>query len=401
MLTRPGAMHTFTDEQNLSSDFLLLEDLFTDEERAIRDRIRQFSDQEVIPIIADYWNREELPFELLPKLKELGIIGGTIQGYGCPGISPIAMGLATAEFARGDAGFALIVGVHSVLAMNTVAYLGSEEQKEYWLPAMLRLEKIGAFGMTEPTHGSDLVFIDTQFHQKGDMWILNGQKKWIGNASFADVIVIWAKSQKGQVGAFLVEKGTPGLHVEVIKGKASVRSAWPTVITLDNAQVPIKNRLMRARSFNDFHSILTHSRSLVSWMALGMATSCYERALAYVMERQQFGKPLANYQLVQAKLARMLGALTDMRLLCIRLGQVSALNKLTVEAASLAKMQTCLKARKIAADARDLLGGNGILLENAVAKHLADIEAVFTLEGTDHIQALILGYAITGIQAFF
>lgn len=394
----PNVVRTFTDKKNPSSDFLFIEDLFSKEDLAERDRVRRFCDQEVVPIAADHWDREEPPFELLPKLKDLKIAGGTIQGYGCLGISPTVLGLTTAELARGDASFALILGVHSQLAMNTIALFGSEEQKWRWLPPMAQLDKIGAFGMTEPEHGSDVIYIDTQFHQEDNRWVLNEQKKWIGNASFADVVVIWAKNKLGQVGAFLIEKGTEGFRAEIIKGKASMRDSWPTVITLEDVRIPLKNRLPKANSFNDFNTIITQSRSLISWMALGISTSCYERALAYTKKREQFGKPIASYQLVQSKLAHMLAEITSMQLLCRRLSQLAAQHKLTVEAASLVKMQTCLRARQVAADARDLLSGNGILLENHIAKHQADLEAIFTLEGTDHMHPLIIGLAITGLS---
>ena len=381
-------------------DFYSIDDLLTEEERQIRDRVRHFCDQEVIPQAAEYWERAEVPFELVKKLATLNIAGGTIKGYGCPGFSPVAMGLAIAELTRGDGSLNTTFGVHSGLAMATIARFGSQEQKNHWLPAMARMEKIGAFAMTEPEHGSDVVSFETRVQRNGDHWIINGAKKWIGNASFADVVIVWARHKTGQIGAFLVEKGTPGFTAEVITGKFSQRAAWQTRIRLEDVRVPASHRLATANSFSDFTTILIDSRCWVAWTALGHAIACYEQALAYTKKRMQFGKPIAHFQLVQQKLARMLAEITGLQLLCLRASQLIAANKLSIGTASMAKMQAASKARQIAADARDLLGGNGILLEYLVAKHQADLEAIFTFEGTDHMQSLIIGREITGTQAF-
>lgn len=381
-------------------DYYSIDDLLTEEERSIRDRMRRFCDQEVLPKVAEYWERAEVPFELVKKLATLNIAGGIIKGYGCPGLSPVAMGLVVAELTRGDGSLNTTFGVHSSLAMTTIAQFGSQEQKNQWLPAMAKMEKIGAFAMTEPEHGSDVVSFETNVSRSGDYWVINGAKKWIGNGSFADVVVVWARHKTGQIGAFLVEKGTPGFDAKVITGKVSQRASWQTHITLENVRVPISHRLANANSFGDFTTILVDSRCWVAWTALGHAIACYEHALAYVKKRKQFGKPIAHFQLVQQKLARMLAEITCLQLLCLRASQLIAANKLTLGTASLAKMQAASKARQIAADARDLLGGNGILLEYHVAKHQADLEAIFTFEGTDHMQSLIVGREITGTQAF-
>ncbi|HZO70891.1 MAG TPA: acyl-CoA dehydrogenase family protein [Ktedonobacteraceae bacterium] len=381
-------------------DYYSIEDLLTEEEKSVRERVRRFCDQEVIPRAAEYWDRAEVPFELLKKLATLNIVGGTIKGYGCPGLSPVAVGLAIAELTRGDGSLNTTIGVHSGLAMAAIAHFGSPEQKEQWLPGMARLEKIGAFALTEPEHGSDAFSFETSVSRDGDSWVINGAKKWIGNASFADVVVVWARHKTGQVGAFLVEKGTPGFTAQVITGKGSQRASWQTHITLENVRVPISHRLANVSSFNDFTSVALGGRCEVAWTALGHAIACYEHALAYTKKRVQFGKPIAHFQLVQQKLARMLAEITCLQLLCLRASQLLAAKKLTLGTAALAKMQAAYKARQIAADARDLLGANGILLEYHVIKHQADLETIFTGEGTDHIQSLIIGREITGIQAF-
>jgi glutaryl-CoA dehydrogenase len=383
------------------TDFYLVDALLTAEERTLRDRVRQFCDTEIIPVINDYWDRAEFPFDLIPKFAPLGIVGGTIKGYGCPGMSEIASGLIMAELARGDGSLNTFFGVHSGLAMGTIAMLGSEEQRQRWLPPMARLERIGAFGLTEPDHGSDAVALATRARRDGDDWILDGAKKWIGNASFADVVIVWARDEAdGQVKGFLVEKGTPGFTATVITGKTSKRAVWQAEITLDSARVPEANRLPGANSFKDTAKVLTATRYGVAWEAIGHAAACYEYALAYAKERQSFGKPLAARQLIQHKLARMLADVTAMQLLCLRLSQLLAAGQMTPGMASLSKGHNALKARQVCADARDILGGNGILLENHVARHQADMEAVYTYEGTDTVQALIVGREITGLQAF-
>ncbi len=382
------------------TDFYLLDEWLTPEERAIRDRVRAFCNREMVPIINDYWDRAEFPFELIPKLAALGIAGGTIKGYGCPGMSTIAAGLVGMELARGDGSVSTFFGVHSGLAMQTIALLGSEAQRRHWLPPMARLERIGAFALTEPNHGSDAVLLETRVRRDGDSYVLDGEKRWIGNASLADVTIVWARGDDGQVNGFLVEKGTPGFEAQVITGKTSKRAVWQTHISLRGVRVPAGNRLPGANSFEDTARILTATRYSVAWGALGHALAAYEAARSYVLERVQFGKPLAAFQLVQDKLARMLAEITAMQLLCLRLSQLLEAGKMTPGMASLAKMNNAAKARQIVADARDLLGGNGILLENHIARHQADMEAVFTYEGTDHIQALILGREITGLSAF-
>jgi glutaryl-CoA dehydrogenase len=383
-----------------STDYYLFDELLTPQERELRDRVRQWVDREVIPIAAGYWDRAEFPFELIPKFRELDITGGPIRGFGSPGMSLVAAGLVAQELARGDASVATFFGVHSGLAMGSIAILGSKEQRERWLPAMVKLEKIGAFALTEPTHGSDSIALQTTARRDGDGWILNGAKKWIGNASFADLVIVWARDESGEVGGFVVEKGSPGYSARVIEGKIAKRAVWQAEIALDGVRVPAENRLARAHTFRDTGKVLSATRYAVAWEAIGHAMAAYEYALAYAKERKQFGKPLVSFQLVQDKLVRMLAEIVSMQLLCLRLSQLLDQRKATQGMASLAKMANCQKARKVVADARDLLGGNGILLDHHVARHFADMEAVYTYEGTDHMQMLVVGKEICGVSAF-
>jgi glutaryl-CoA dehydrogenase len=382
------------------TDYYFVDDLLKAEERDVRDRVRQWVDREVIPIAARYWDRAEFPFELIPKFRELGLTGGPIRGYGSPGFSLVAAGLVSQELARGDSSIATFYGVHSGLAMGSIAILGSKEQRERWLPAMARMEKIGAFALTEPTHGSDSIALETSARRDGNSWVLRGAKKWIGNASFADLIIVWARDESGDVGGFVVEKGSPGYSATVIEGKIAKRAVWQAEITLDDVRVPLENRLARARAFKDTGKVLTATRYGVAWEAIGHAMAAYEYALAYAKQRKQFGKPLVCFQLVQDKLVRMLGEITSMQLLCLRLSQLLDERKATQGTASLAKLMNCQKARKVVADARDLLGGNGILLDYHVGRHFADMEAVYTYEGTDHMQMLVVGKDICGVSAF-
>jgi glutaryl-CoA dehydrogenase len=391
---------TIESVSSLGTDYFFLDDLLTEEERDVRDRVHSFCDKDVIPIINDYWEREEFPFELLPKIAALNIAGTTIEGYGCPKMSATAAGLVSRELARGDGGLTTFFAVHSGVAMTSIATLGSEEQKERWLPPMARMEKIGAFGLTEPQHGSDAGLLETTARQEGNEYVLDGEKRWIGNASFADVTVIWAREENDKLAAFLVEKGTPGLKATVITGKASQRTVLNTDLKLDGVRVPAENRLANSRGFGDAVQVLTPTRHNVAWEAVGHAVAAYEVALTYAKERVQFGKPIASFQLIQGKLAKMLADITAMQTLCFRLSQLRAEGRMTIAMASLAKMHNAKRAYQVVADARDILGGNGVLLEYHVARHLADMQAVYTYDGTDSVLALIVGRDITGYQAF-
>jgi glutaryl-CoA dehydrogenase len=382
-------------------DFYELDGLLTPEERALRDKTRAFVEAEVKPIIADYWERDETPMQLLPKLAALNLAGGSIQGYGCPGMSALATGLVTMEMTRGDGSVSTLFGVHSGLAMYSIAFCGSEAQKQQWLPAMAKLEKFGAFALTEPYVGSNAAHIQTTARRDGDYYVLNGAKRWIGGATFADVVVVWAQDdQSGQVGGFLVEKGTPGFYPTKIAHKLALRALPNADIKFENCIIPASNRLENARSFRDTARVLQATRLGVAWGAIGHAQAAFEFAFNYAKTRQQFGKPIAGFQLIQEKLSWMLAELECMKMLTWRLSKLAEAGTMTDAQASLAKMNNAKKAREIVALAREIMGGNGILIDNHVARHFADMEAVYSYEGTNEINALVIGREITGLQAF-
>ena len=396
-----GHADTEGDAAAPSEDYYLLDETLSEEERAIRDRVRSFGEREVLPIINEYWEKAEFPFELVPKLAELGVAGTTIEGHGCPGMSRLGAGVVARELARADGSVNTFFGVHSGLAMGTIDLLGSEEQKARWLPPMARLEKIGAFGLTEPHHGSDSVSLETTARREGDEYVLNGAKRWIGNASFADVTIIWARDDDGDVGGYLVQKGTPGFDPStVITGKIGKRAVWQAEISLDDVRIPAEDKLVHANSFNDASRVLNQTRSGAAWECVGHAVACLEAAVAYASERSQFGQPIGGFQLVQGKLATMLAETTAMQLVCFRLAQLQEAGAMTAPMASLAKLHNVRKAKLVCSEARDILGGNGLLLEYHVARHLTDLEIVDTYEGTDTIQSLIVGRDMTGISAF-
>ncbi|MFG2881857.1 acyl-CoA dehydrogenase family protein [Streptomyces sp. NPDC048297] len=382
------------------TDYYLLNDLLDEDQQALRSKVREFMDQEVTPVINPYWERAEFPHELVPRLAQLGISGFQIQGYGCPGMSNVTAGLVIMELARGDLSMSTFMGVHSALAMNSIALLGSEEQRRRFLPGMARMEKIGAFGLTEPAHGTDVVKLETIARQDGDSYVLNGHKRWIGNATFADHVIVWARGDDGHVGGYIVEKGTPGFRAEVITGKTALRCVQNAQISLTDVRVPAENRLANVKTFRDTEKVLLASRFCVAWEAVGAAVRGYETALAYVKQRKQFGVPLAANQLIQYRLSRMLADITDMMCMQYRLSQLMDEGKYSMPRVALAKMHYTERARAILAEARDMLGGNGILLDYHVARHLCDIEAINTYEGTDTVQALIVGRDITGYNAF-
>jgi glutaryl-CoA dehydrogenase len=384
-----------------AEDVFLLDQTLSDAEHALRDRVRAYGDEHVLPVINDYWERAEFPFELIAPLAELGVVGTTIEGYGCPGLSRRASGIVARELARADGSLNTFFGVHSGLAMGAISLLGSEAQKQRWLPPMARLETIGAFALTEPEHGSDSVSLETRARCDGEHWVLDGHKRWIGNASIADVVVVWARDDDGDVGGFLVEKGTDGFDPSLlIEGKIGKRAVWQAEITLDTVRIPAENRLEHARSFRDTSRVLTATRGGAAWECVGHAMACVEAAVRYATEREQFGRPIASFQLVQAKLATMASELTAMQLVCFRLAELQQADEATGEMSSLAKLHNVRKAKLICSEARDILAGNGLLLENHVARHMTDMEIVDTYEGTDSIQSLILGRALTGISAF-
>jgi glutaryl-CoA dehydrogenase len=377
----------------LATDYFLLREQFDDAEWEPFLRTRRFVDEEVLPVINDYWERAEFPWPLARRLADLGLLDS--------GMSPLAQGLVHMELNRGDGSLGTFFGVQTGLAMKAIELLGSGEQRARWLEPMARLETVGAFAMTEPDHGSDAVALETSARRDGDAWVLDGAKRWIGNGTIADVAVVWARStEDGQVKGFLVETDNPGYQATVIEGKACARAVWQADIRLDGVRVPETSRLPGADSFKDAGRVLVTTRGTVAWGALGHAVAAYDIALTYAKSRHQFGRPLASFQIVQDRLVRMLAEVTSMQLYCMQLARLADAGCVSDTIAGLAKFNNTRKARRVIADARDLLGGNGILLSNHVIRHMSDIEVLHTFEGTETMQALIVGRDITGIGAF-
>ncbi|RZK44226.1 MAG: acyl-CoA dehydrogenase [Pedobacter sp.] len=387
----------------IEGDFYHLGDeALSDNDRELQLKVRAFLEKEVKPIVNEYWLKAEFPHHIIPKLAELDICGLTYKGYGCPGKSNLMEGILAMEMARIDTSISTFFGVQSGLAMGSIYLCGSEEQKQFWLPSMQKFKTIGAFGLTEPEVGSAAAGgLTTTCKRIGDKWILNGQKKWIGNATFADVTIIWARDLgDGEVKGFLVRKGTPGFSVEKMMDKMALRIVQNGLITMNECEVDEVDRLQNANSFKDTAKVLQMTRAGVAWQAVGCARGAYEAALAYTQTRKQFGKPIASFQLIQNHLVEMLSNLTAMQTLCFRLSQLQDQNLLTDEHASLAKVFCSLRTRDVVSKAREVMGGNGILLEYDVARFVADAEAIYSYEGTKEINTLIVGRAITGFSAF-
>lgn len=387
----------------INGDFYHLGDeALNDEDRALQLTVRAFLEKEVKPIVNKYWLKAEFPHELIPRIASLNICGLTYEGYGCPNKSNLMEGMLAMEMARVDTSISTFFGVQSGLAMGSIYLLGSEQQKQEWLPEMQQFTKIGAFGLTEPEVGSGAAGgLTTTAKRKGDKWVINGQKKWIGNATFSDITIIWARDlDDNQVKGFLVRKGSKGFSVEKMQDKMALRIVQNGLITLTNCEVDEADRLQHANSFKDTAKVLKMTRAGVAWQAVGCARGAYESALHYTRTRKQFGKPIASYQLIQNHLVEMLSNLTAMQTLCFRLSQLQDQNLLTDEHASLAKVFCSMRTRDVVSRAREVMGGNGILLEYDVARFVADAEAIYSYEGTKEINTLIVGRAITGFSAF-
>src|SRR5215472_12723726 len=387
-----------------NSDFYQFAETLSADELAILKRVRAFMDSKVAPIINKYWVEDAFPFELVPAFKELNIGGLGIQGHGCVGGSQLLVGLVGVEMARVDVSIATFFGVHNHLAMGSIALAGSEEQKQKWLPPMARMEKFGCFGLTEPLVGSGTGGgLTTTAKREGDTWVLNGQKRWIGNAPWCDISIIWARDvADNQVKGFIVEnKTTPGFSVEKMHNKIALKVVQNGQITMKDCRIPDANHLASGtQSFRDTAHVLRGTRYYVGWEATGCQMGAYEHALKYAQERLQFGKPIGSFQLIQDLLAKMLGNITACQCMVARIAQLADEGKLTEQQSALSKGFTTAKTRETVSWARELLGGNGILADYHVARFFADAEALYSYEGTYQMQNLIVGKAITGFSAF-
>lgn len=384
-----------------TSDYYEFDDLLTPDERNLRYKVRECMEKDVAPIMSKYWEKAEFPFGIIPKLGALKIAGGTIKGYGCPGLSITASAVATAELARVDASCSTFVLVHSSLAMLTISLCGSEMQKQKYLPSLARLDSVACWALTEPDYGSDASSLKTIATKVDGGWVIEGQKRWIGNSTFADVLVIFARNTStNQINGFIIKKGAPGLQATKIENKIGLRMVQNGDILLNKVFVPDEDRLPGVNSFQDTNKVLAVSRVMVAWQPIGISMGVYDVCHRYLKERKQFGAPLAAFQINQQKLVQMLSNIQAMILLGWRLCKLYGSGKMTPGQASLAKSWITLRARETASLGRELLGGNGILTDFLVAKAFCDLEPIYTYEGTYDINTLVTGREITGIASF-
>jgi len=386
-----------------NSDFYQVTEILSQEEREKLRKLRLFLEEKAAPIVTDYWKRDAFPFELVPGLRDLGLAGLGLNGYGCPGGSTLFAGFVYMELARVDASLATFMGVQGGLSMGSIYLCGSEEQKQRWLPSMAKLETIGSFGLTEPLVGSGASRgLLTTARREGDTWILNGEKRWIGNAPWGDLTVIWARDvADDQVKGFVVEnKKNPGFSVEKIENKTALRIVQNGHITLKNCRVPESDRLQMDKSFRDTARVLRMTRAIVAWEAVGCQMGAFEHALAYAQRREQFGRPIASFQMIQDHLAYMVGNITASQCMVVRLSELQDEGKLKDEQASLAKAFCTVRMRDTVARAREIVGGNGITLDYQVARFFADSEGIYSYEGTREMNHLIVARSVSGFSAF-
>lgn len=384
-----------------ASDYYQFDDLLTSEEQAVRMKVRECMEKEIAPIMVEYWEKAEFPFHVIPKLGALRVAGGTIKGYGCPGHSVTGAAIAIAEIARVDASCSTFILVHSSLAMLTIALCGSEEQKQKYLPSLAQLNTIACWALTEPAYGSDASALNTTATKVEGGWILEGQKRWIGNSTFADVLVIIARNTAtNQINGYLVKKDAPGLTVTKIENKIGLRIVQNGDILLKKVFVPDEDRLPGINSFQDTSKVLAVSRVMVAWQPIGISMGVYDMCHRYLKERKQFGAPLAAFQINQQKLVQMLGNIQAMILVGWRLCKLYEKGAMTPGHASMGKSWITARARETVALGRELLGGNGILSDFLVAKAFCDIEPIYTYEGTYDINTLVTGREVTGIASF-
>ncbi|MER7693236.1 acyl-CoA dehydrogenase family protein [Streptomyces sp. NPDC097610] len=391
-------------DDQLAGDFYLYEALLPYDERKILLKARTFLREEVKPLVNEYWSKGEFPKELIEKFRGSGLAALSYEGYGehLPAVSHLLGGMLAMEMSRVDASVATFFGVHTGLGFYSIYYGGDQEQRDRWLPAMASMEKIGAFALTEPLGGSDVSGgMRTTAEREGDTWVLNGAKKWIGNATFADYVVVWARDvNDNQVKGFVVEKGAPGFEPVKIEGKIALRIVENAEITLTDVRVPEANRLQKINSFRDVTEILRFTRSGVAWQALGVMIGAYELALDYAKDRRQFGRPIAKFQIVQDLLVKSLGNITASWGMLVQLARLQDQGIFRDEHSSLAKAFVTSRMREVVAFSREIFGGNGILLDYDVARFFADAEALYSYEGTREMNTLIVGKSITGHSAF-
>lgn len=394
--------HTSVEHQRQmpsATDLYNIAHLLSEEERMVRDTVRKFVHERVLPIIGEHFEAGTFPRELVAEVAKMGLLGMHLQGYGCAGLSAVCYGLACQELEAGDSGLRSFVSVQGSLAMFPIAAFGSEEQKQRWLPPMARGEVIGCFGLTEADFGSDAAHMSTTARQDGSDYVLNGTKMWITNGGIADVAIVWARSEDG-IRGFLVERGMPGFTTSDIHHKLSLRASVTSELHFDDCRVPAENMLPNVRGMRGPLSCLDEARYGIAWGVTGAARSCYEVALDYAKARIQFSRPIASFQLVQQKLVEMATELTKAQLLTLQLGRLKDEGLLHPVQISVAKRNNVREALHTAREARAVLGANGITLEYPISRHMNNLESVFTYEGTDDIHTLIIGQAITGCNAF-
>jgi glutaryl-CoA dehydrogenase len=381
-------------------DYYQVEQLLSEDERMVRDAVRDWVEAEFLPVVAEHHRAGTFPVQLLPKLGEMGVFGATLKGYGCAGLNNVAYGLIMQELERGDSGLRSAASVQSGLVMYPIYTFGSEQQKERWLPGLATGATVGCFGLTEPDHGSDPGAMKTRASRAGGGYVLNGTKLWITNGSIADVAVVWAREDDGELSGFLVERGTPGFGTLDIHGKFSMRASITSELSFQDCRIPAENKLPGVRGLRGPLSCLNQARYGIAWGAVGAAMAVYDWALQYGQQRVQFGRPIAGFQLVQRKLVWMITEITKAQLLCLQLGRLKDEGRARPQQVSMAKMNNVQMALDAARLARDILGAAGIVDEHPVIRHMLNLETVNTYEGTHDVHTLIIGRDITGLDAF-
>ena len=381
-------------------DYYGIDGLLSEDERMIRDTVRDWVESEFLPLVTDAHRQGTFPTHLIPKLGEMGVFGATLKGYGCAGLNNVAYGLIMQELERGDSGLRSAASVQSGLVMYPIYAYGSEAQKDKWLPELATGAKVGCFGLTEPDYGSDPGGMKTRASKKGNEYVLNGTKLWITNGSIADVAVVWAKEDDGEIYGFLVEKGTPGFSTLDIHGKFSMRASITSELAFQDVRIPLENKLPNVQGLRGPLGCLSQARYGIAWGAVGAAMACYDWSLQYAQQRVQFGKPIASFQLVQQKLVWMVTEITKAQLLVLQLGRLKDEDKVRPQQVSMAKMNNVQIALDAARMARDIMGAAGIVDEHPVIRHMLNLETVNTYEGTHDIHTLIVGRDITGLDAF-